>query len=617
MIDKLPGGYRLFQLPRRNTPRVDSYLFGHPSGKPFNSSVTFLPHFLAIVKGTLDSCPCKLCVTYPKMKEKGSVVKAVASTAVPPPSDNTPQPTDAEGADFWRLYVMELLDNGEIDERAEQPMNFDWVLTHEWISCYGMKVSFDPAWLPRRGELVLWIPETLEDGSLKLNPASGRYEILPNDGLWHRVPYWRAGVVTQTPEKDTHTGGIMETPDDPRGLSYSGFRVETLPDPLGDDKSYSKHYAYVPLRNIRPFNTWQIFLKDQDRDKWHPSIENAMTVMSSWSVVRKYHIAGKDGNCSIHCKGIFIGSKLLFIGDTIRLRPEGFEYSDLQQGKVPKITDVMVITKIHFHLIDCIDDDPEQLAKHYAVHLSGRGYTNDPSRVRNSRIFHDPTAGDNPQPLTPDQALTAFYQLSIRDYGPWYKMANGESCNIPLDAVIGRCYEPLAAELMFGTRGLDYDVSGVMEGRHYSAQADPRIPAGETWFRGDCRFETLGVTQLCGIECGPTAPRCDDYKKWQAIMRMARESNAAPRRQAQIPASEPPAMATSSSSDPKGKKKGGIAQTSKLGSSGLADASENNDDDCYGDGGNLTDEESGDIPELPPSAGHDVATESDGMDDLA
>ncbi|KAJ5120754.1 uncharacterized protein N7515_010142 [Penicillium bovifimosum] len=74
-------------------------------------------------------------------------------------------------------------------------------------------------------------------------------------------------------------------------------------------------------------------------------------------------------------------------------------------------------------------------------------------------------------------------------------MANGESCNIPLDAVIGRCYELLGAELMFGTRSLDYDVSGVMESRHYSAQADARIPADETWFRGDCRFETLPATK--------------------------------------------------------------------------------------------------------------------------
>ncbi|KAJ5142681.1 Transcription-silencing protein Clr2 [Penicillium bovifimosum] len=622
IIEKLPDGYCLFERPRVGGRLVkDCFLFGHPSGKYFRTRIAFLPHFLALVKGTLDSCPCKPCATYRKMKEKGSAVRPVARTGVPPPSDNTRQPTDAEGPDYWRTYVMKLLDNGEIDEAVEQPLNFDWVLTHEWITDYCVKLIFDPAYVPRRGELVLWIWDGLEDGSLTLNPATGRYEILGNDDLWRGVPYWRAGVVTQTPENDTHTWDIVETPDHPRGLSYSGFRVETLPDPLGTDKSYSKHYTYVPLRNIRPFNAWQIFLKDQDRDKAHPSIENAMTVMSSWSVVSKYHIVGKDRNCSIHCQGIFIGSELLVVGDTIRLKPEGFQHSDLKSGKIPKITDVMVITKISLRLIECIDDDPEQLAKHYAVLLSGLVYTNDPSRVRKSRTFPDPTGDDNPKPLTPNQAITAFRQVSICDYGPWYKMANGRNCNVTPQVVIGRCYEPLAAELLFGAHGLDYDLSGVMEGRNFSAQVDARIPEGNTWFWGDCRVETLGVTELCGIECGRTAPQRDDPKKWQAIMRMARgESSAALRRQAQIPASEPPARAASSSSVSKGKSKGGFAQvsqTSKMVGVGLGGETEENDDDYYDDDSDMTDEESADIPGPPPSAGHDVATESDSMDDLA
>ncbi|KAJ5124844.1 uncharacterized protein N7515_008669 [Penicillium bovifimosum] len=95
---------------------------------------------------------------------------------------------------------------------------------------------------------------------------------------------------------------------------------------------------------------------------------------------------------------------------------------------------------------------------------------------------------------------------------------------------------------------------------------------------------------------------------------LARESL---RCQDHIPASEPPAMATSSSSAPKGKQKGGLAEASKMVGSGLGDASEDNDNDYYDDENDLTDEESGDLPELPPSAGHDVATESDNMDDLA
>ncbi|KAJ5124770.1 uncharacterized protein N7515_008595 [Penicillium bovifimosum] len=541
------------------------------------------------------------------MKERGSVSEPVAGTAVPTPSDNTRQPTDAEVPDFWRTYVVKLLENGEIDEPVREPVSFDSVLAHRWIPRYGMKLSSDPAYLPRCGELVLWICDGLEDGSLTLNPATGRHEIPGNDHLRHGVPCWHAGVVTQIPAKDMHLGDITVTPDDQPGLIYSGFRVEALPHPLGNDKSYSKQYAYVPLRNIRPFNAWQIILKDQHWDKWHPSILNAMTVMSSWSVVRKYHIVGKDRNCSIHCKAIFIGSELLAVSDAIRLKPEGLEYSDLQQGPVPKITDVMVITKILFQLIDCVDNDPYQLAKHNGLLISGRVYTNDPSRVRKSCAFHDPTAKDNPQPLTQHQVFTAFRQANMCDYGPWYKMANGEECNVTLDAVVGRCYEPIAADLMFGTRSLEFDLLGVMEGRNWSAQTDLRIPDGMTWFWGECRAETLGVTELLGIECGPSAPQGDG--NGQAIVSTARESR---RRQDQIPASEPPATATYSSSAPQGEQRGGLAQSSNIG-----DASDNNDNDYDDHENDLTDAESGDIPELPPSAGHDVATESDSMEDFA
>ncbi|KAJ5124768.1 uncharacterized protein N7515_008593 [Penicillium bovifimosum] len=106
------------------------------------------------------------------------------------------------------------------------------------------------------------------------------------------------------------------------------------------------------------------------------------------------------------------------MADTFDLKAEGFEYSDLKQGKVPKITDVMVITTIRFQPIDCVDNNPYQLAKHNGVLIFGRVYTNDLSRVRKSRVFHDPTADDNPRPLTRDQAFAAFRQVSICDYGP-------------------------------------------------------------------------------------------------------------------------------------------------------------------------------------------------------
>ncbi|KAJ5566050.1 hypothetical protein N7535_007688 [Penicillium sp. DV-2018c] len=505
IIEKLPDGYCLFEQPRLKAPlRRDTYLFGHPSGNYFKSRVAFLPHFLALIKGTLDSCPCKPCATYKKMKEKGSVPNQMARTGVPPSlgrnhtltsprANNNRQPTDAEGPDYWRTYIRKLIDNGEIDEPVERPPNFDLVLTHECLSGYFRTLVLDHAYHPRRGELALWAGDGL--GTVDFNRATGQHEILGYDGIWHGEPYWRAGVVTQTPDSDTHPTDTMEAPSHP-----PGFRVEAIPDPLSNDKS-SRKYTYVPLRNIRTFNAWKIFLKDQDRDRLHPSIQNAMTVMSSCSVVGKYHIVGKAGNCSILCKGIFIGSELVAVGDTIRLKPEGFRSFNLNRGKAAKITDVMVITEISLRLTGCVADDPDRVAERCTVLLSGLVYTTDPLRVRKSRTFPD-GSGESPTPLTDMEVLGAFRQAGMRGYGNWYRMANGRSCDISPQDAIGRCYDPASAEVLFGTRELGYDLSGVVEGRNHSSEVDTRIPAGSKWLWADCRLDTLGVSKVNGVDCG-------------------------------------------------------------------------------------------------------------------
>ncbi|KAJ5788637.1 Transcription-silencing protein Clr2 [Penicillium paradoxum] len=518
-------------------------------------------------------------------------------------ANNERRPTDADGPDYWRILVMKLKDKGELDEDIEQHFNLDWVLTHEWLSDYFTKLVMDPAFVPRRGELVLWIWQGLEDGCLMRNPKTGFIEIFGNDNKWHGVPDWRAGVITQTPEDDVHKVDIVETPDSPRGLSYSGFRVETLPDPLGDDKSLSLQYAYVPLRNIRPFNTWQVYLDGQDREDMHPSIENAMTVMSSWSMVHKYHIVGKYPNARIHCKGIFIGSELIAVSDTVRLKPEGYQYNQLKSGVAGKVTDVMVIEKISLCLMGCVDDDEEQLAAHYTVLISGQVFTTDPKRVGESKTFPHPRSMPeedipDPVPLNAEEATSTFRQVSMSDYGPWYRMAKGRNCNITPQLILGRCYEPLAAELMFGTHTLGYDLPGVLEGRNYSSQVDNRMSEGNTWFWGDCRVETLGLTEINGVECGLTAAQRGSPRKWQAIIKMSHgEVSHALRRQAQIPGSGGRPLKSSSSAPsgrPRGRPKSGlsqVAQTSKMVSSAIGSAPEDEGESSFDDGGGVTDDQ--------------------------
>ena len=510
---------------------------------------------------------------------------------------------------------MKLKDKGTLDEDIEQRFNFDWVLTHEWLSDYFMKLVLDPAYVPRRGELVLWIWQGLEDGCLMRNPETGFVEIFGNDNKWHGVPNWRAGVVTQIPEEEGHMVNIIEGSDSPRGLSYSGFRVETLPDPLGNDKSYSVQYAYVPLRNIKPFNTWQLYLNGQEREDIHPSIENAMTVMSSWSMVHKFHVIGKWPSAIIDCKGIFVGAELLALHDTVRLRPHGFHHDQLKDGTVGEVTDVMVIEKIKLCFSECIDDN-EQLAKYFTALISGKVFTTDPSRITQEGPFKGTNpvssagAATDPIPLTTEEATATFRQVSMSDYGPWYRMADGRTCNVSPHFIIGRCYEPLAAELMFGTHTLGYDLSGVMEGRQYSSQVDTRMPEGKTWFWGDCRVETLGLTEINGVECGLTASQRENPRKWQAIIKISHgEVGHELQGQAELPSSSGRPF-KSSSSAPKGtssRPKTGlehVAQTSKLVSSVIGSVPDTEDD-------SFDDQVYDGISELGLGDGHSSKDDSD------
>jgi hypothetical protein len=96
--------------------------------------------------------------------------------------------------------------------------------------------------------------------------------------------------------------------------------------------------------------------------------------------------------------------------------------------------------------------------------------------------------------------------------------------------------------------------------------------------------ETLGLTEINGVECGLTAAQRQDPRKWQAIIKMARgEISHALRRQAQIPSSGRPFNSLSSSApkSTKSRPKNGlasVAQTSKLVSSAIGSAPETEDD---------------------------------------
>lgn len=558
-------------------------MFGHPSGRYFQSRVTFFVHFYWLMTDRAQPCECKLCprgqssssskppgefkprkrkppplhfkfnrllscpltsqtllTTTPgrtkaemeadraTMKGKDMAVAKGKTTDRKLARDDRKLPGDEEGPDYWKIHVMDLNEKGTLDEEIDHPLNLDWVLTHDQLKDYFVRLPLQPAFVPRRGETVLWTPNL--EGRLQYNPETKTVEQRAEDGKWLGMPDWRAGIVTQVSEEESSYLDIVQSTKKKLPISWSGFRCECLPDPLEDDKSYSLHYKYVPLKCIKPFSAFERFLWPTPREKLHPSIENAMMTMASYSLLHKVRFRGTWPNARIDCKGIFIGPELLAIKDTARLKPIGMKAEDMEneQGELrtdlgPTVTDVMVIEQIWLQMDDCnADPDDEQLAKKLVPLIAGKVYTRDPNRLNRVMPFN----ADPLEKLTPKEVEDAFEQVGMRVYGKWYRVAAGKTCVVTPSMILGRCYEPEATKLHFDTFDLDYDLHGILSGRRYSVQVDARIPDGLEFFWGDSRVETLGLATVNGVEVGRAAEQRDDPVRWQAILRILQGSTS-------------------------------------------------------------------------------------------
>lgn len=105
-------------------------------------------------------------------------------------------------------------------------------------------------------------------------------------------PKWEAGVAAQEPSEDLVVEDLMRETVKQNNVTYSGFRIEPLPQPNQQDKSLTKRYKYVPMHQIRPFNYWKDLLHGVADKDWHPTILNAQTVMGAVSLVGKGFLKG-------------------------------------------------------------------------------------------------------------------------------------------------------------------------------------------------------------------------------------------------------------------------------------------------------------------------------------
>lgn len=466
--------------------------------------------------------------------------------------------------DVFKMAIMELKENGQLNKRIIETSSMDWRAERAQLKEKLEKLDLQPSYIPRCGEIVLWTPSL--DDELHWNPTNQRVEVyIAQHDRWLGPPEWRAGVVGQAPEEEIVLQDLVETVPKKWEINYSGFRVETFPDPLSSDKSYSLHYKYLPLKCIKPFNAFELFLQGTPREQFHPSIEYALTVMSSYTLLDKYHITGTWPHASILCRGVFIGAELLIVGDAVRIKPKGYNPASLDTA----VTDIMVISEIRLELRDCDHDvKSKQLAETYKVIIRGKVYTTSSVRARIDHLL--PATA-----LSPQEVVNTFQYIDMAGYGDWYRLHAGKIASISQDMVVGRCYEPDAMRLLFGSSSTSsptsvsetwsHDLHGVTIAREYSRHTDERIPPATNWFWGDFRTQTLGLDSLNGENVGYYG-EARNVKMWRANLKVL-DGTAGPADYRQAVAG----LAGTRAVD-KEKELSGLEVTSSLVSSGLGAA---------------------------------------------
>lgn len=555
-LDRLPEGYELYQIARPSNPNLtDKRLFGHPSHMFFDSPNRFFPHFLHLMnnQGSNVGCPCSVCNAdgrKPLALHESRSASANSSVPRRPGRPKTmdskkSEKVDEEGTpDVYRSLLDALKRQGQIDVPIEEPMSMDWRAERTPLQTMLQRYRTQGAWLPRLGEIVLFVMSIPNGKEIVFDYDDFQYRLYDTtNDLYGDFPQWRAGIVTQVPA-DAHAYEVFHLvmpPPSPLGPNYAGFRVETFPDPNGDDKLAQKQYKYVPLHYTRPFAFYQEILRGVPPEHWHSSITNAMTVMSTFSLVDRFHFRGRWPQAVINCRGIYIGAELLLVGDAARLLPG----TETRTGITSTDIDVLHISSIRLALtnLDRASDNDRDEGHPYNTSVEVRGtlFTTD-QRAK----FPDAIG------LSDDDAEAP----GMKDYAsctPFFrKRAGGKIVSVPFHRILGRCHDATSIQLWFpneqrkiqamwqqrhreaGSRDssldreerekitlLHYGADGIIEARQFSSEQYRKVDRqrGKLWFWGDSRVESLDVHSMNGAPI-QAFDEDRDPQKWRREIRI-------------------------------------------------------------------------------------------------
>jgi hypothetical protein len=567
-LDRLPAGYAGFEKPRADAKHVDRYLHGHPRGQ-FRSVTEFYDHFKHLMdNGGPIGCTCKVCRGNKRNSTGGATIshigarsvspaqtssyfpsatsKASAQKQAPPiplfnqtgrpistpllPQGRLPDPSppralrkqaDEDGSiDVFRILLDRLKatkDDIVIDEKISESTSPDWRVGNELLKELLDEWTASPQFVPRAGELVLFARDMKPEEALAWdNDCHTWQKVNPKTGTSLGRPKWEAGVVTQMPLQPVDERDLSGSAKDRSNVTNSGFRIEPLSKPGQGDKHYAKQYRYLPLHGIRPLVYWQDCTRGLSEVEWHESVKNALSVSNTFCVIGRNRFKGvrdelSGSQATIFCRGAYIGSELITVGDAVRLLP------NLDEQKSDDVTDAIVVTAIKLRLVNIDeagnDDWAEGRPYTTCLHISGKAFTLDRNRSYD---------GVGKVPIPSDSDLLPS---GLEGYGQWYHMTDPQQTKkrleVPFTRILGRVSESIALETWFQAstssrsprrdiqqfhkptktasfQRLKCGLSGLVEARAYAYAEDPRInkAAGKSWYWADTRVEALDIHEV-------------------------------------------------------------------------------------------------------------------------
>ena len=418
---------------------------------------------------------------------------------------------DDEGTpDVYRILIDGLQEERIIDEHVKEPMSMDWRAERALMPAMFHRLAKQPYWTPRVGEIVLFIRTIGTTQEICFDDACRQYRIYDsNQAAFIGYPRWEAGVVGQASEEELHLDELVHEKGRKVNITYSGFRVEAFPDPNSNEKPDSKQYKYVSLHHTRPFVFWQDHLGSVPEKLWHPTIKHALTIMSTVSLVEKYHFRGTWPVAELLCKGMYIGSEFIVLGDLVRLMPK---------EKNDPVEDVLKITsiKLIFSNLDKASDNDYDEGHPYnsAIHVIGTAYTTNPNRAGRDVMEID--------------ALDGPFLKTVSGYERLYRMHGAkQSLRVPFKRILGRCFEaeammlwfPPANKVQYKVANLDIGAEGIRDARSYSSKTYLRVKEGRAWFWADTRVEALDLGSFNAQEVGRYDEDREPYR-WRTCIKI-------------------------------------------------------------------------------------------------